>query len=350
MGIVIVLLLPVLFGFAGLAVDVGHMYVVKSQLKNAADAGALAGARGLVPYTATGQPDWTTGTQRAQNAVQLNYCENETHPLSVSQAFPGSLPTLSGGPLLSQATPCYWNIDSNTTKPASVSPNPGDVAAMHVQVSKTAGQNGGPVELYLASVLNVIPGVSLPTAYDVSATSVAMISFPQGMGKGGLKPLVPTKAIVNKYWNLGVNFKFKIGDPNPGDTSIDDTMWSSFKVDNNSDAYTKQLINEGNPDPLYTGDIIHLQPGVRAVDYGPNQMGQFINQTVVLPIVDPVTLVANTDAPILGFIAFHITGYDQGAHYIEGYFDKDYVITNPQSIGPPDPGTPSTSNAPQLVF
>ena len=50
-GIVIALLLPVLLGFAGLAIDIGHLYVVNTQLKNAADAGALAGARGLVPYS-----------------------------------------------------------------------------------------------------------------------------------------------------------------------------------------------------------------------------------------------------------------------------------------------------------
>ena len=75
---------------------------------------------------------------------------------------------------------------------------------------------------------------------------------------------------------------------------------------------------------------------------GPMKWGNLSNQTVVLPIVDPATLVADTDAPILGFIAFHITGYSQGGQYIEGYFDKEYVITNPQGIGLPNPNIPST--------
>ena len=58
-GVVIALLLPILFGFAGLAVDIGHSYAVKSQLKNAADAGALRGARALVPYTgSSATPNW----------------------------------------------------------------------------------------------------------------------------------------------------------------------------------------------------------------------------------------------------------------------------------------------------
>jgi len=334
-----VLLLPVLIGFAGLAVDIGHMYVVKAQLKNAADAGALAGAGGLIPYTATKQPDWTNGTLKAKDTVGVNYADN--HPLSVSEASAGSeVPPLSGGPLISQATPCYWNLNSNTTKPANATPLTGDVPAMHVKVSKTAGQNDGPIKMFLASVLRVLPA-------DASATSLAMVSFPSGMKAGGLKPMVATKAIVDKYWGRSGNFQFKIGD---GTAASDDTMWSSFQVADNSDAYTKQLIEQGNPTPLYIGNSIHLQPGVRAVDYGPNEMGMFQGQTVVLPIVDPVTLVADTEAPVLGFIAFHITGYSQGGQYVEGYFDKDYVITNPQGASSPNPDTPSTSNPPQLVY
>ncbi|MFH1595492.1 MAG: hypothetical protein ABIG94_03865 [Pseudomonadota bacterium] len=78
-------------------------------------------------------------------------------------------------------------------------------------------------------------------------------------------------------------------------------------------------------------------------------MGQFINTTVVLPIVAPVTLVEKTSGPILGFIAFHITGYSQGGHYIEGYFDKNYVITNPQRGKGVPSNFYSTANSPQLV-
>ena len=40
------LLLPVVFACAGLAVDLGNMYVHKSNLQNAVDSAALAGAAG----------------------------------------------------------------------------------------------------------------------------------------------------------------------------------------------------------------------------------------------------------------------------------------------------------------
>ncbi len=45
--VLIALILLVLLAFSALAIDVGHLFVVRNELKNAADAGALAGARVL---------------------------------------------------------------------------------------------------------------------------------------------------------------------------------------------------------------------------------------------------------------------------------------------------------------
>ena len=153
-------------------------------------------------------------------------------------------------------------------KSTAVTPVAFDVPAMHVTVSKTDGQNDGKVTMWLASIFGVLSA-------DRRGESVAMISFNTSMPPGGLKPMIATKTIVDKYWdkydplNPTVPFQFKLGDG----TTAEDTMWSTFKVDDNSNAYTKQLIENGNPDPLNIGDSIHLQPGVRAVDYGPMKWG-----------------------------------------------------------------------------
>jgi Flp pilus assembly protein TadG len=324
-SIVIALLLPVLFGFAGLAVDMGHSYAVKSQLKNAADAGALRGARVLVPYTGSpGTPNWALALSKAPEAVNLNRADNKQ--LTDSEVTYG-----------------YWSFTTSppSLQSAGIAPTANDFPAVRVTVSKSAGKNDGPISMYLASLLGVLPA-------NVGATSVAIISFPTAMPPGGLKPMVATTDIINKYWNLPGTVQFKLGEPDKKDT-VNDTMWSTFKVDDNSNAYTKELILTGNPTDIYIGDSVYLQPGVRAVDYGPNEMGKFINQTVVLPVVAPSTLVEKTKAPILDFIAFHITGYSQGGQYVEGYFDKNYVITNPQK-GKGVPSNPySTPSAPQLV-
>ena len=327
-AIVIALMLPVLLGFAGLAVDMGHSYAVKSQLKNAADAGALRGARALVPYTGSPEtPNWALALSKAPEAVKLNRADNKQLTDSV-------------------VTYGYWSFTTSppSLQSAGISPTANDFPAVRVTVSKTAGSNGGPISMYLASFLRVLPA-------DVGATSVAIISFPKTMPPGGLKPMVATTDIIDKYWgmsdpdNPGQPFQFKLGDG----SQAEDTMWSTFKVDSESNDYTKELILTGNPTDISIGESVWLQPGARAVDYGPNEMGKFINQTVVLPVVSPADLTKKEFAEIKDFIAFHITGYSQGGKYVEGYFDKNYVVTNPQK-GFGVPSNPySTPSAPQLV-
>jgi hypothetical protein len=319
--------LVVLLGMSAVAIDYGHMASVQSELKKAAEAGALGGARSLVPYVGSpSTPNWVAGQNKASQTVLLNRAENQL--LTDSQVQYG-----------------YWSLTTRTLQSAGIIPTASDLPAVKVSIVKAAGQNGGPIRMFFAPILG------MPTK-DLSAQAAAVISFPQGVGPGTLKPMVATKTIINNYWNSfdplnpGQPFQFKLGDG----SQANDTMWSTFKVDSDSNAYTKELILNGNPDPMYIGDSVYLQPGVRAVDYGPNEMGKFVNQTVVLPIVDPSTLVEKTMAPILGFVAFHITGYSQGGQYIEGYFDKEYVITNPQGVGLPNSGVPSTPSPPKLVY
>lgn len=52
-AIIVAISLFMIVGFAALAIDLTHHYIVKNELKNAADAGALAGARFLYNDTAT---------------------------------------------------------------------------------------------------------------------------------------------------------------------------------------------------------------------------------------------------------------------------------------------------------
>ena len=64
-----------LLAFAALAVDVGHLYVVRTELQNAADAGALAGAQKL--YINNGANVNPLANQEALDFVEKNYSENE---------------------------------------------------------------------------------------------------------------------------------------------------------------------------------------------------------------------------------------------------------------------------------
>jgi hypothetical protein len=73
-AILVALLLVVLVGFTALAIDVGHLVLARNELKNAADAGALAGARFL--YTDDGTAVNDGANQIAYEAATANKSEN----------------------------------------------------------------------------------------------------------------------------------------------------------------------------------------------------------------------------------------------------------------------------------
>lgn len=82
-GVTVVLvgvLMVAFLGFAALAVDISHLYLVRNELQNAADAGALAGARFLYREDATAPYgivlDTGEARVRALNAAIANQSEN----------------------------------------------------------------------------------------------------------------------------------------------------------------------------------------------------------------------------------------------------------------------------------
>lgn len=75
-AIIIAIAIVMLFSFAALAIDIGHLYLVRNELKNAADAGALAGARLL--YNADGTSVNTGANQVGYEAATINTSEKNT--------------------------------------------------------------------------------------------------------------------------------------------------------------------------------------------------------------------------------------------------------------------------------
>ena len=82
-AIIVAIVFTALCGFVGLAVDIGHMVMVKAELQRTADAGALAGVTGLVPYTGPGPdqtPNWDQGEAKAHTIISnaANKADNQT--------------------------------------------------------------------------------------------------------------------------------------------------------------------------------------------------------------------------------------------------------------------------------
>jgi len=73
-AILVAILLVVLVGFTALAIDIGHLVLARNELQNAADAGALAGARFL--YNEDGTEVDPGANQIAYDAATANMSEN----------------------------------------------------------------------------------------------------------------------------------------------------------------------------------------------------------------------------------------------------------------------------------
>lgn len=147
------LVMVVLLGLAALSIDFGYLSSVQGELKKAAEAGALAGANAL---GSPSSPNWSAA-QTAANAIVV---QNE-----------------GGGQMLadSQVTPGYWNRSTQTFDPnAAKTPTSSEVPAIRVMVARSAGNNGGPLQLSFASIFG------LSTA-NVSGAAVAMIKASGGL-------------------------------------------------------------------------------------------------------------------------------------------------------------------------
>ena len=81
-AIFVALAFAVLCGFMALAFDIGHMVLVKAELQRTADAAAMAGVTGLVPYTGSispQEPDWDAGQDKARTMIPTEANEIEAN-------------------------------------------------------------------------------------------------------------------------------------------------------------------------------------------------------------------------------------------------------------------------------
>ncbi|MBI1922550.1 MAG: hypothetical protein HYS23_15885 [Geobacter sp.] len=178
-GITIVLvaiLLFVLVGFVGLALDISYMYVVKGQLQNAADAGALAGAAKL---------NEAYGSAPCDPSLYLSSVKTEAKRISEQNNAAGT--SLSGAVELTAGvneltddndiTIGFWDSATATYTPTMTNPN-----AVQVRVRRTTQSPLGQVRLFISRVLG---WETMGTAAEAVADS---------------EPASLAPIVVNEYW------------------------------------------------------------------------------------------------------------------------------------------------------
>ena len=164
-AMVIAIVLTVLCGFVGLAVDIGHMVMVKAELQRTADAGALAGAIGLVPYNNPQMPNWGQGQAKAHNIIS-----SDDNKVDYPKVTPEGT-VLYGYWLLAPPTG-YVQLPLPTVRPPNSAylPEP----AINVTLSRN-------VNLYLAPLV----GVSSPATVSATATAI----LPEVYGTTNIPPI-----------------------------------------------------------------------------------------------------------------------------------------------------------------
>jgi len=308
-------LIPLL-SFGALAIDIAWVVTVNNQLQNAADAAALAGADAMMSPSG-GAVNWSQAAPAANGVIAQNSAAGAA---------------LSTGTV----TAGYWNVTRTpaSMQPTTITPGQYDVPAVQVTVSRAPGVNGGSIPLLLGGLLG-IPGAS------DSATAVAVLAAPGGVGAGGLFPIAIDQCVYNQYWNAATNqplinpltgqpFEFSITNGQVYGLLCMGGQWTSFQSTATDTTTMGGLMATGNPTTLNIGDSINLATGVKATLYTSVPVGT----TVVLPVVTQTS--TSTTVPIVAFAPFHIDVSLGGTYkYVQGHFVAGVKMTGVATgVGP----------------
>ncbi|MCL4500605.1 MAG: pilus assembly protein TadG-related protein [Deltaproteobacteria bacterium] len=299
--------LLLLLGIAGLVLDLGQLYVIKSELQRAADAGAMAGVRSLYPYPLNEAT--LPLTPKCSEALNMGRTICQDNLVDGSNAVIADIRT------------GFWNWANSSFIPGCAS------SPFSNALTLTVSRNN--ISWTLMGVFGLAPG-------SLQATSLAVMDWVGKLEQGAAFVLVIGKDYVQKgdviiYLN-----------PDP----LDGGGWYA----KDPDKPTNNLIRNYLADPasipaLKVGDTVNLNNGA----WG-NVMSiladNWVGKTVWAPVVD--TQKFNKSAPVLGFAALNITEVNTKGHkYIRG--NVPALSDVPQTMSDPGGANYGLLSAPRLV-
>jgi Flp pilus assembly protein TadG len=204
MAVVIALAMVAFLGMASLAVDMGHLYTVKNEMQNNADAAALAAARALIHEDmSTDNRDTYRDASGAVNAAMAVLQQAST--LQGLASMPDGSRNdvdITFGTWNEHAIGSKWtNIGNSTAVPPSSTAN-----AVQVTLRRAAGTAYGPVTNFFAGVFG--SGTS-----EVAATSRACMGYAYSVYAGTVElpvalpatgPISPLASAGNSSWWAGI--------------------------------------------------------------------------------------------------------------------------------------------------
>jgi len=311
-----------ILALTALAVDIGHLVVTKNELQNAADAGALAGARylynddGTVVNTGSNAiAIAATTTNKGDNTVVIDVAPNDV------QRGHWSFTTKTFMPNNSTAPVDLWNVSWET-----LDANTDFINAIRVTAWRRKGQTPGSDEIdsWFARIFNF-------ESFVQSATAVAYIGF-----AGSLRPTDADQPIAICKQSLKVNdddpYQCNIGrmlNSGSNDATNNTAGWTNFTqpCDTASASDMRALVcADGNPGMLNYGEGIGSTGGVQdsilrdlaqcwrqqADSDGDNEPDRF--WPLMLPVIDcPGNNVSNC-ATLLGAVYVNVVWIEERAN------------------------------------
>ncbi len=281
-----------ILGMVGLAVDLGHLYAIKSELRRAADAGAMAGVRALFPYPLTGA----------------------TLPLT-----PNCAAALSQGRVISQANlvdrlvPTVANLQTGSWDWAANSFNSG--------CSTDPFTNAVTVTMQRDNISFTVMGVFGFGPATLKASATAVMDWVGKVEPGAAFVLM----IGKKYVQTGDMYIYL--NPAP----IDGGGWYAKAPQTADNSTIKSYLGDPSTVPgLKQGDLVNMNNG----DWG--DVLQLIKsswngKTEWVPVVD--TTQFNQSGPVVGFTSVTIrdVGTQGGNKYVKVTANPIQEVPDPQA-------------------
>jgi len=307
-AILFVLCLPVLLGFAALAIDLTRINLTRVELQNAADAASLAGVHSISdtqpPPGLSDKPyNWSAAAASALDVARRNFANAALiHDALIETG--------------------YWNIQNPSLglrAPGTPGvPAAGDVPAVRVTVAISSSQNNGPI----APVLGI-------AERNVQASAVAVLPAPsEGTG---MFPMVIASSMFDHYWDsttrrpkldpaTGKPYVIDVGNSYFGGVS---GSWATFSTKVSDTPTMLKLIEQGNSTALSIGMNTWIPTGVHTSLYDDVPS----NKDVAILVVNSVE--TGTYQTVTAIAGFHITGTVKisGKRYIRGNFIDNVLIS-----------------------
>ena len=254
--IIVALLILIFIGFAALTIDIGHLFIVRNEVQNAADAGCLAGSRFL--YSDDGLAVDENANQIAHQAAIAN--KSDKAPVDVHW-------TGGNGGDVERGHWCFVTrtfTPNESTQPVNlwdVSPDELDADPNFINAMKVkARREDTPVASFFARIFGY-------ENFSLSTEAIAYVGFAGTLAPGEVdQPIAICKEslLVDGRYTCTIGRVINMGWHSAGQEA---GGWTDFNQDSPCLSGTNALTvaslvgSGGNPDPIIVGNPITTNAG-----------------------------------------------------------------------------------------